>query len=90
MPNKHASVKDVRKSKRRAARNARLKTHVKAVTKQMNDLLKTGTAVDIKVLSAKLQQVVDKAAKNHLFHPNKAARRTSAMQRKINNLSTTK
>lgn len=88
MPNKHASVKDVRKSKRRAARNARLKTHVKALTKQMNELLKAGNASEAQALTGKLQQIVAKAAKNHLFHPNKAARKTSAMHRKLNSLKT--
>ncbi len=87
MPNKHAAIKDVRKSERRAARNVRLKTHVKALTKRMNDLIKAGSATEAKALSGSLQQIVAKAAKNHLFHPNKAAHRISATQRKLNALT---
>jgi len=40
MPNKHAAIKDLRKNERRAARNLRMKIHVKALAKQLKDLVK--------------------------------------------------
>lgn len=86
MPNKHAAVKDLRKNKRRAERNALLKTHVKALTKQMNELIKEEKKTEAMELSRKLQQIVAKASKNHIFHPNKAARKTSALQTRLNKM----
>ncbi len=86
MPNKHAAVKDLRKNKRRATRNSLLKTHVKALTKQMNELVKAGKQSDAQALSSKLQQIVAKAAKNNVFHANKAGRKVSAMHKSLNKL----
>ena len=87
MPNKHAAVKDLRKNKRRAERNIRLKTHVKALTKQMSELIKANKKTEALELSRKLQQVIAKASKNYIFHSNKASRKVSSMQRSLNKLN---
>ena len=42
MPNKHAAIKDLRKSKKRAITNKRLKTHIKSLTQQLMSLVKEG------------------------------------------------
>ncbi len=86
MPNKHAAVKDLRKNKRRAERNSLLKTHVKALTKQMNELVKEGKKTDAIALSSKLQQIIAKASKNNILHANKAGRKTSSIHRKLNKM----
>jgi ribosomal protein S20 len=83
MPNKHAAIKDLRKNERRALRNARLKTHVKALTKQFKDLVKVGKKSEAMAMSSKLQQATDKAAKNHVLHFNKARRMNSAASKMV-------
>lgn len=83
MPNKHAAIKDLRKNERRAARNARLKMHVKALTKQLKETVKAGKKTEAIEVSRKLQQASDKAAKNHVLHFNKTRRMASASSKMI-------
>jgi ribosomal protein S20 len=77
MPNKHAAIKDLRKNKRRAARNLREKINVKALMKQLKALIKEGKQSEALELVKKLQQAAAKAAKKNIIHPNKARRMTS-------------
>ena len=84
MPNKHAAIKDLRKSRKRALRNLRIKTHVKSLTKQFSSLLKEGKKSEATELSKKLQQALAKAGKKHVFHANKASRRISSVFRTLN------
>lgn len=77
MPNKHAAIKDLRKNKRRAARNLREKINVKALAKQLKALIKEGKKSEALELVSKLQQASAKAAKKNIIHPNKARRLTS-------------
>lgn len=84
MPNKHAAVKDLRKNQRHAARNAKMKTHVKSLTAQVKTLLKEGKTKEVADLARKLQQAVDKAAKKNIFHSNKSSRRISSLHRSLN------
>lgn len=74
MPNKHAAIKDLRKNKRRAARNLRDKTNVKALIKQLKTLVQDGKKSEALALVAKLQQATDKAVKKNVLHRNKGAR----------------
>ena len=83
MPNKHAAVKDLRKNERRALRNARLKTHVKSLSKQLKEVVKAGNKTEAIEVSRKLQQAAAKAAKNHVLHFNKTRRMTSAAHKLI-------
>lgn len=83
MPNKHAAEKDLRKSRKHAIKNARIKTHVKALTSQLNGLIKEGKKSEAETLRRKLQQALDKAGKSHVFHSNKAGRRVSAASRML-------
>lgn len=84
MPNKHAAIKDLRKNVKHAARNNRLKTHVKSLTKQVMNLVKEGKKDEAKELGKKLQQAVAKGAKNQIFHSNKASRKISALHLALN------
>jgi len=83
MPNKHASVKDLRKTKRRMARNLRLKTHARTLLRKANDLLKEGNHADIKAAIIAFQKIADKAAKNHVITRNAANRRKSKLMKKL-------
>lgn len=77
MPQKHAAIKDLRKNKRRALRNERMKTHVKSLAKQLKEAVKAGKP-EAKELSRKLQSSTAKAAKTFVVHKNKARRIISA------------
>ena len=83
MPNKHAAIKDLRKSRKRLERNVRMKTHVKALSSKLQELLKEGKRTEAVEMTKRLQQAVDKAAKNHVFHPNKSARKLSRAHRQL-------
>ena len=82
MPNKHAAIKDLRKSQKRQAHNNRIKTNIKALTKQVEEAAKAGKADELKALASKLQQAVAKAAKENVFHKNRASRKTSKAMKK--------
>jgi small subunit ribosomal protein S20 len=82
MPNKHAAIKDLRKSQKRQAHNNRIKTNIKALTKQLDELAKAGKTDELKALASKLQQAVAKAAKENVFHKNRASRKTSKAMKK--------
>lgn len=84
MPNKHAAIKDLRKNKSRAARNARIATNIKALTRQFKDAVKEKKTKDVAEIAKKMQQALDKAAKHHVLHKNKVSRRISSAHRAIN------
>lgn len=83
MPNKHAAIKDLRKNKRRAARNLREKVNVKALIKQLKALIKEDKKAEALSVVSKLQQASAKAAKKNIIHPNKARRITSMAMKAV-------
>jgi len=83
MPNKHAAIKDLRKNKRRAAQNFRIKTNVKALYKKGITLLKEGKSKEAADVARAFQQAVDKAAKVSVVSKNAAARKKSAFMRAL-------
>ncbi|MBP7005804.1 30S ribosomal protein S20 [Patescibacteria group bacterium] len=83
MPNKHAAIKDLRKNERRAAINSRMKTHLRALDRHFNALLKEEKVAEAKEMMQKLQQALGKAAKNAVIHKNKASRRLSSIHRAL-------
>lgn len=83
MPNKHAAIKDLRKNKRRAARNLREKTNIKSLIKQLKTLVKEDKKTEALAIVTKLQQASAKAAKRNVIHTNKARRITSQAMKTI-------
>lgn len=83
MPNKHAAIKDLRKNKRRAALNYRIKTNVKSLYKKGMALLKEGNQKEAAVVARAFQQAVDKAAKVSVVSKNAAARKKSTFMRAL-------
>ncbi|NCN40074.1 30S ribosomal protein S20 [bacterium] len=77
MPNKRSAIKELRKSTVRHAANSRMKTHVKSLTKQLKDAVTAGDKTQAAEIAKKLQQSVAKASKTHVFHKNKAQKKTS-------------
>ncbi|MDO8583764.1 MAG: 30S ribosomal protein S20 [bacterium] len=86
MPNKKAAMKAYRQTKKRTVKNNRVKTHIKALTHQVADMVKGGKKDEALVLARKLQQAVAKAAKEHIIHKNKASNKTAAVYKKIASL----
>lgn len=83
MPNKHAAIKDLRKNKRRAARNAQVKTNIKALYKKATALITEGKKAEAKEATTKYQQAADKAIKTGVLNKNTAARKKSSLMKKI-------
>ncbi|MBP9761991.1 30S ribosomal protein S20 [Patescibacteria group bacterium] len=84
MPIKQAAIKDLRKNHKRAAKNLRLKTHVKHLTRALTDLVKDGKASEAKTALAQLQQTLAKAAKTHILHNNNAQRKIASAFKLVN------
>jgi ribosomal protein S20 len=83
MPNKHAAIKDLRKNKRRAERNFRLKTHMKAMLRKAQDLVKEGKLAEAKTAVSAFQAVADKAAKHGVVSRNAVGHKKSTMMRAL-------
>lgn len=76
MPIIKSAIKKVRKDKKRTARNKKRETVLKSLVK------KARTSKAAKDLTAAFS-ALDKAAKVHLIHPNKAARLKSRLSKGI-------
>lgn len=83
MPNKHAAIKDLRKNRRRAAANARIKTNVKTLYRKGLALIKEGKTAEVAEVARAFQQAIDKAAKRLVISKNAAANKKSALMRAI-------
>ncbi len=83
MPNKHAAIKDLRKNKRRAANNARVKTNVKALYKKASALLKAGKKTEAAPFTLAFQKAADKAVKTGVLEKNTASRKKSSLMRAV-------
>ena len=76
MPNIQSAKKALRSSERKRVQNQVWKAKIKAAKKDLNTLL-SDNKVNIAILNEKItlfQKVLDKAAKNHVIHKNKANR----------------
>lgn len=84
MPNKHAATKDLRKNKKRAAHNDRVKLNVRHLLKKSQELLKAGNAKESQAMVFAFQKAVDKATKVGVMSKSKASRKKSALMRSLN------
>ncbi|MDE1970790.1 MAG: 30S ribosomal protein S20 [Patescibacteria group bacterium] len=81
MPRTSSAQKELRKNARKRVRNIAQKTAVKAAMKKLN------AAQDFSSKKEELSHVyasLDKAAKKHTMHKNKAARLKSRLAKKLN------
>ncbi|MFA5936097.1 MAG: 30S ribosomal protein S20 [Patescibacteria group bacterium] len=83
MPNKHAAIKDLRKNKRRAAVNLRIKTNVKSLYRKGLALIKEGKTAEVAEVARAFQQAIDKAIKSNVVSRNAASRKKSQLMRAI-------
>jgi len=85
MPILHASIKDLRKSKKRTKHNQRIKNNLRILTKKLQVLItQEGKRNEALELARKLQQALAKAAKVQAIKPNKASRKISTVYKQIN------
>jgi ribosomal protein S20 len=84
MPNKHAAIKDLRKNRRHAAANLRIKTNVKSLYQKALTLLKEGKAAEVTQAARAFQQAIDKATKRNVVSKNAARHKKSRLMKKIN------
>lgn len=83
MPNKKAAIKDLRQSKKRAQRNASIKTHAKVHFNKAQELLNAGNVKDAAEMIKKFQQIADKAAKKNALTKNKVNRKKSKLMKAV-------
>lgn len=84
MPNLKASIKDLRKSKRRTAENLRLKKRYKKTVKDLNKQIDNGDTKETPKTLSKTYKLLDKAAKRNLLKKNNVARKKSRLTKRVN------
>lgn len=81
MPIIRSSIKDVRRIKRRTARNLKVKRSLKDLIKKLQKASATHDQTALKQLVPQLQKALAKAAKTDVIHHNKARRKISTAMR---------
>jgi small subunit ribosomal protein S20 len=89
MPIIKSSMKDVRRTERRTARNRAAKGKLRASMKVARTSLAAGTADVAKTHVAEATPILDRAVSKKILHKNAAARHKSRLTRKLNKLSGT-
>ncbi|MBU0540145.1 30S ribosomal protein S20 [Patescibacteria group bacterium] len=84
MPNKRSAKKDLRQARSKALANLKIKTHVKALYKKSEELIKSGQKYQATEAARAFQQAVDKAAKRRVVSFNKAARKKQSLMKALN------
>ncbi|MCS7151219.1 MAG: 30S ribosomal protein S20 [Endomicrobia bacterium] len=79
-----STLKELRKSIKRRKRNLILKNKIKQLRKQILELIQEKKLDEAKKLLPQFYKAVDKAAKVHYIHKNKAARLKSSVASKLN------
>jgi ribosomal protein S20 len=74
MANTAAAKKAYKQALERTARNLQIKKKVELLRRKIALCLKNKKIEEVEKLYHDLQKLVDKAAKNNIFHPNKSSR----------------
>ena len=86
MANIKSSLKRIRLQEKFAARNKSKRTLMKTNIKKFDAAVSEGDREKVESAFKVAAKTVDRAATKGLIHKNKAARRKSAMAKKINNM----
>ena len=81
MANLKASIKDIRRSAKRTEHDRREKSSLKTLRKRVDTVAAAGDAAETRAAASAYISAMDKAAKRHIIHPNKARRQKSAYSR---------
>lgn len=84
MPIKKASIKDLRKTKKRTVRNTGVKRQMDYLVKGLEQLVADKKVGELKAALTAAIKKIDKAAKVKVIHKNTAARMKSRLTRRVN------
>lgn len=84
MANLKTSIKDLRKNKRRAEFNSRIKNRVKKSIKNFSELLEKNEIEKAKEALEHAYKTLDKAAQKNIIKQNTASRKKSRLAQKLN------
>lgn len=87
MPQLKSSAKRLRQSKKRAAKNKRIKDGIDYLFRQFKKSIEAKDKNKANEFAKQLIKAMDKAAKHNIYKPNKSARKKSRMMKKLNQLS---
>lgn len=87
MAHTHAAIKAQRQTKKRTARNRAIKERIKDAVKNLRNLVAAKNMAEAKAALPKLYKLLDKAAREHTIHVNKARRLKGAWAKRINILT---
>ena len=86
MPIKHAALKEMRKGRRRHARNQAVRSELKTLTKRFLELMRDRKPDEAKPLLQLIAKKYDRAAFKKIIHRNTAARYKSRLAKRLNTL----
>jgi len=84
MPRRRTSLKSNRVSKRKHARNLKVKLQLKKATKKFQELIAKKGVAEAKTFISKVFSQLDKAAKKNIIASGAANRRKSRLMRRLN------
>ena len=84
MPIKHAALKQIRKDRKREARNQAVRSELKTLTKQLRALLSSQKLDEANALLQRLASKYDHAASKGVIHRNTASRYKARLARRLN------
>lgn len=84
MPIIESAKKRVRVTKKKTIRNKQIKNNLKSLEKEFLSSLENDTMEKSEELFNELQKQLHRAAEKNIFHKNKAARKISQFQKKLN------
>ena len=90
MPIKHAALKQIRKDRRRRARNQMVRSELKTLTKRLLEFLRTQKLDEARTLIRVVAQKYDRAASKGILHRNTASRYKSRLMQRLNRASSAK
>ncbi|MBI2356026.1 MAG: 30S ribosomal protein S20 [Candidatus Doudnabacteria bacterium] len=88
MPNTKSAIKAARQNIRRHALNLAALEKIKKAVKQVRKLASSGKVEDAKKALTAAYASLDKAAKKHIIHKNKASRLKSRLSKLISKVKT--
>ncbi len=86
MPVKHASIKHLRQTKKRTARNKQITKNLKNAVKTARKILAAGDKTKANETVKKAVKILDKAAQGEYIKKNKASRLKSRLILQLNKL----
>ena len=89
MPNTNTAAKRMRQNTKQNSNNRARKTAIKNTSKKVIKAVADGNLATAEEAFCTAQKKLDKAVKGNTIHRNKAARRKSRLQKKINSLKAT-